>query len=354
VKVSLLSANDRAPSFCPVPVSVCVVAFTRFNSIEVDVVLIDCLEFKTVTTRCQAVALEYMAVEGDGSLLACGNRVDYELLTCEYISSDEDVRIVSLVCERIGLDCAVLVELDSGSLEETAVVRLLTDAVYNCSAVSMLSHIVIKLRIELALGVSYAEAFPEVDSGDLAALGCDIGLSPSGVNLDSFFLAELSVLRTHRHIVISLEAVEMNLIGTASYDGTGNVGSDVAAADDNDFAGHLNILARSDSPDEIDACANAFGILARDSHLAGTLKSRADIESVVSLSLEFLNRDVPADVNSHAKLYTELTKNVDFSINDILLKSERRDSVGQHAAWLGVSVEYGDIGVTLGREIVRA
>ena len=207
-----------------------------------DVVLVKRREVAGVAVDGQGLAFVDEAVQGNRAFAAHGQRVDHELLAGNDVAAGEDVGFCSLVSDRIDDGGTVAVKFHLRTCQQFLPVDLLADAVQHGRAVLAAGLVVVELRIESAFGVLDADALAERDAGCLAVLGADLSLAPAVVDHDAVRLAEFLVFLAHGHFVIAFEAVEVDALRALADRRAGHVRADVAAADDDDLAGHVPAL----------------------------------------------------------------------------------------------------------------
>ena len=280
------------------------------------------------------------AVDGYGALASCRDGVDHELLTRAGIAAHEDVRLAGLEGDGVRLDGAVAVEFHLRAFEQRAPVGLLADAEQHVRAFRGLRDPVIELRVESAFGVLDRQALAERDARRFAfGVLEDLRLTPARVDADAFFLAFSAVVRSHGHLVVAFEAVQVDALGAGSQSRSGHVRRDVAAADDDGLSGEAYRLVLVDLPGEFDAGAHAFGVFPRNAHFAAALQAGRDIEGLEALVAQLLQGHVPADFHAAADLDAHLLDDADLAFDNFLLQAEVGDAVHHHAAGALFAIE---------------
>ena len=133
---------------------------------EYDVILVERCEDAGVTVNHLVLSDVNVSVQGYSAFASHCESINYELLTGYDISACEDVRICSLESDWICDDEASRRELNLCTLEECAVIRLLSDGEEYCCAGFLCCFLVIELRIESALSVLNRYAFSELNALD--------------------------------------------------------------------------------------------------------------------------------------------------------------------------------------------
>ena len=98
-----------------------------------------------------------------------------------------------------------------------------------------------------------------------------------------------------------------------------------------------------DPLEEGDTGFNSFGVFTGDTGVSAALKSDGEIEGLVSFFTKSGDGDVLSDFNTAAEFDAHLSENIDLRLQDILLKTERGDSVEHHSAGTGFFLKYGHI-----------
>ena len=78
---------------------------------------------------------------------------------------------------------------------------------------------------------------------------------------------------------------------------------------------------------EADAGLYALRVLSGNAGLSAALQSDRQVEGLVALSLEILDRDVPPDFHAALELYAHLAKDIDLRLNKITSFSKRKDGI---------------------------
>ena len=177
--------------------------------------------------------------------------------------------------------------------------------------------------------------------------------APARVHPDVFFLSFLDFLRGGGHRVTGFETEHGNLRGTEPSGGSRAVDRDVSAADDDGFTGKLRDRAAERVFKEMHGDVGAFRGFIRDAGETAALAADRDIEGLIALLLQFVNRDIPADLHAAADLGAERADHVDFRGDDVLLQLVRRNTVLHHAARFLVLFKDRRL-VAAGRKIVGA
>ena len=120
-----------------------------------------------------------------------------------------------------------------------------------------------------------------------------------------------------------------------------HVNGNISAADYDDSALQFVGLVSKGSTKEVDRSGDTFCIFSRNASFAAALGTDGEIEGLISLFSEVVQRDVFAHVDTAFDFDTEFFDDVDFCVNDIFLKLKGRDAVGHHAARLLILLKYG-------------
>ena len=112
-------------------------------------------------------------------------------------------------------------------------------------------------------------------------------------------------------------------------------------------------LAEVHGAQELDAGEHARQLVARAAGRRALGGADGEVERLVALRAQRVERHVLADLNAGAELHAELLEHVDLRVDNVLLEAEARDAEREHAAGHGLLLEHGH-GVALDGEVVRA
>ncbi len=201
--------------------------------------------------------------------------------------------------------------------------------------------------------VEHAQAALELHARDLFIFNNDLFRPVAGVDFDVFVFRFLDFLVRSGHDVARLEAEQVDAVRADADRRTRNVDGDVAAADHDGFTAEIDGFAGVDSAKEFDAGHRVRRVFAFDSGFAAALRADCDIERVVSLPAQFVERNVFADVYAGLERYAHLPEHVDLRVDDVFFKAERRDAERQHATKPLLFFKHGDR-VAVQRKVIRA
>ena len=202
------------------------------------------------------------------------------------------------------------------------------------------------------LVVKYGQALLEYDSLYAAVLVLEnLFRSPAVHNGDALFLNLCDFILCGGHFVALLKAEHCNLAVSCSCSSSCNVGCNVTAADYYNITAELDGIILVDSAKEGYAAFNALCILAGYACKSAALKTDSNIECLVALSTQLIKGDVLANLNAALDLSTHSLDYINFSLNNLLVKTVVRDTVCEHTARTAFLLKY-CYGIALCSEII--
>ena len=267
------------------------------------------------------------SVHGFACELTAGNRIDRKPCAVVYITACEDIFFCGLEGNRICLDRAISVDFNSGSLEEVAHDDGLTDGQQDVVTAELDRFVLVILRVEASFAVLDAGALLEDDTGDLAVLGEDLLRTPAVHDFDAFCLCVFDFIVCRRHFILAFKAQHCDLAIRNTLCGTGNVDCDITAADDNDITFKAYGVIEVDAAQEFDTGLDVLGVFARNTGHTAALHTDRNVECLVALMTQILDRDIASDIHTALEFHTHLTQDIDFRIDDFLLKTEVRNTI---------------------------
>ncbi len=112
------------------------------------------------------------------------------------------------------------------------------------------------------------------------------------------------------------------------------VNSYITAADNYDITAKLSRLIFCCLVKEVNGYFNTVCIFTRNTRQATALTAYCDIEGFVALFSKLIYSNIFTDLDAALYLDSELSYYIDFSIDNILFKLIRRDTVAHHTARL--------------------
>ena len=104
---------------------------------------------------------------------------------------------------------------------------------------------------------------------------------------------------------------------------------------------------------ELDAGEHTLQIVARAAGRRALGGADGEVDRLVAVRAQRVERHVLADLNAEAELHAELLEHVDLRVDNVLLEAEARDAEREHTAGHGLLLKHGH-GVALDGEVVRA
>ena len=170
------------------------------------------------------------------------------------------------------------------------------------------------------------------DRGDFAVFREHFLRAPSVHDGNAFFFHLCDLVLGRGHFAAGLQAEHCDFAVCHAKRCAGYVRRDITAANYDDVAAKLHGRILVHLAQEIDACDDAFRILAGDTCKSAALQADRDIEGLEAAGAEIVERDVFADVDAAFYPGAHLLNDLYFGFHNILLQAEGRDSVHEHAA----------------------
>ena len=324
-----------------------------FNLGAVEIVLVERREVAAVTAHREALSGPYEAVDGNGALLAGGDRVDRELRAGEDVAADEDVRLRGLVGEAVRLRGIAAAELYALAIEHAAPLDALADGDEHEVRRNGDRIVLVVFRGKFVVFVKDGNALFEDDAGDAAVRDLKFLRAPAVVDLYALALCFLLLLGQSGHFGDGLEAVHGGMVRALAHGGAGDIDGDIAAADHNDLSLERRAAGERDITQEVDASDHALGVLAGDIQLSAALRADGDIEGFKALHAELRDGNIPADLDAGFEFDVHAAQNVDLGVDNALFEAEVRDAEREHAADAALLFKDGHA-VAVAREVVGA
>ena len=320
--------------------------------IDQEIFLVELIELAQVAADRKALTFVDEAVERLGAFASGSNRVDRKLRAGVDVAADKNVLLLGLVGDGIGDRVTLLAGLELADVQAAPVDRL-TDGGENGINLDGL-----KLagadRGAAALLIRLTK-FHDLDlkAADLAVVAENFNGRVEEAELHALFTGFGDFFLIGRHFVLAAAVNDIGL--SAETDGrAADVHCDIAAADDRALLADLGLVAEVDFAQEVDAAVYAGEILAGDAELGALLSTDGDIEALVALVTELLDRDILADLGVHLEVNAHLFQDFDFALERAAVETIAGNAHDEHAAGSRVAVEDGDIGVAHAREVVSA
>ena len=312
---------------------------------------IERLVVAVVTADELALAGVHEAVDGHGGLFAGGDGVDGKLRAGHKIAAREHVGLVGLI--RCGVDKhgAALAELELRAGVDAAQVDLLADGRDDGGDCKRL-ELARADGLAAALLVGLAEGHGlDLDGRGLALFAQNLDRGAQEAELHAFGLGLGDFFVRCGHL-LAAAAVEQRHVRTAAHGGARDVDGDIAAADDGDLFADGRALAEVHGAQELDTGEHTLQIVARAAGRRALGGADSEVDRLVAVRAQRVERHVLADLNAEAELHAELLEHVDLRVDNVLLEAEARDAEREHAAGDGLFLEHGH-GIALDGEIVR-
>jgi hypothetical protein len=129
--------------------------------------------------------------------------------------------------------------------------------------------------------------------------------------------------------------------------------ANISSAYDNDPALNLNLVTEVHVTQEVNACYNAFGVLALNVQPAPSLRADGDIKSFKALSAELRNCYVASDLDPGFELNAQLAQNIIFRRLQRPFQDGKGNSESLHAAKLFLLLKDSHL-IAVNRKIVCA
>ena len=230
--------------------------------------------------------------------------------------------------------------LRGGAGQNSAVIGALADGNQNIGAGHGDGFALVVNGGELALGVPHGQAAHQLNAGDLAALAQNALGRPAVVDDHTVGQAAVLLLGHGGHLLVLLQAVDVDAALAQAQGGAGHVDGCVAAADDHGVALQGGDAALVHAAQQVKAGHNAFQLLALNVQLQGFLETHGHVEGLEALFPQLLDGDVLAHFHAAAELHAHLTEHIDLGLDNGLIHTEVGDAVHQHAARGGFLIEY--------------
>ena len=283
----------------------------------------------------------HIPVNGDGALLACGDRVNGELRAGDNVAAREHVGLARLIARQRYGDGplrtgrhgnAVQVDLLPNGGDDRGNAQRIVYARADGLSVPQLHSL-------------YPERLRPAVTEDLNGGGEE---AEGNAFLDGFF--DLLVRGGHGGAVA---AVNDRNVRAEPDGGAGYIDGNIAAADDGNGLADLRRFAEIDRAQEIDAGHNARQLFADAAELRAAGRADGEIERLEALGAQRVERNVRSDGDAGLELHAQIAENVDFGADNVLFQPEGGDAQREHAAEFLFLLEYGH-GIPLEREVVGA
>ena len=142
-----------------------------------------------------------------------------------------------------------------------------------------------------------------------------------------------------RHALVVLDAVDGDLLGAEAQGGAAGVEGDVAAADDDHVLAHVDGLAECGRLEHAHGVEHALGVRARDGQRAAALKADGQVDGLVAVGQQAVDREVGAGGLAALQLDAEREDAVDVLLQRGLGQAVLGDAEAQHAAGLRLGLE---------------
>ncbi len=212
--------------------------------------------------------------------------------------------------------------------------------------------VLIILRIETSGLILNSKALLEGDTLNVTLfIAKDFLRTPSALDQNAIFLSFSDFVIRCRHDVTGLEADLGYMACTNTNCISGAVDCHVTTTDNYYVALDIILFVCIHFTKEVNCGYNTFAFFAGNTDLTTALATDCDIECLVALSTKLIEGDVLTNFNAGLELNAHFLHDIDFSLNNILLQLEGRNTVNKHTTTTLVLLEYGR-GVTLFSEVV--
>ena len=289
-------------------------------------------------------------VDGDSTLTASSDGIDGKLGAGVHIAANEDIGFRGLIGKAV-CNCTIsAAQFHLGTLQQITPQNALTDGQEYPVAGNGLGVIFIICRCKLAVFIPYADAALEDDAGYTAVFSENFLGAPAAVDCHILFQSFCDFFFGGGHLVPRLQAEHSYRLCAAALGGSCHVDGHIAAANNYSLAGYRIAFVSADSAKEVHGGHDTFCILTGDTRFASALAADGNVECLVTLCTQFVQRHVLAHFNAALDLHAHGLDDVDFGIDHIFLQLEAGDAVAEHTAGLFVLFENHG-GVTLFSQI---
>ena len=320
----------------------------RFND---NIVFVQLDELVLVAGDGLGLSGMHVAVHALAGLLAVRDRVDGKARAVRDVAAHKDAGLAGLEGQRIVLDRAVQVTLHICPFEKLSPLGGLADGLKDIRALDGDRAVVHKLGLKDMNLIKDGDALSEDDTRHLAVFCQDLLGTPAVHDRDAFRDGLFHFVARRGHLALTLETEHGDFAVRDAGRHAGHIHGHVSAADDDDVALQTDRVILIGPRQEADAELDAFRVLTGHAGPAATLQADGQIEGLIALSLEVLDRDVFSDFHAAFELDAHLAKHVDLRLDDVLFQTEGRNSVHQHTAGTALLLKYGDV-VAAGPQII--
>ena len=312
-------------------------------------------------------------MDGDRSLVTCGDGVDGELGAGVGVAAREDVGLGGLVGHGVGHGTAPTPELHGRPIKQASPLDALPDGEYHARRRHEGGVALVVGGREATVLVEHARAALERDAPDAAVLAAhDLGRTPAVVDGRAVLGGLGALLLARRHLGRALEAPHRDGLGAQARGRAGHVDGHVAAAHDhrgpvereppvagrrqaNPTRGLLEAplarLRHGDRPQEVHGHRHAGALLAGHARKPASLTANRQVERLEALRAQLVEGHVAPNLHVIAELRAHRLDDGDLGCNDVLLQLVAGDSVGEHAARTGAPLEHHGVVALLGQVV---
>ena len=295
----------------------------------------------------------HKTVDGNGALLACGNRINGKARAGVHIAAHKDIRLGSLVSRGIGHSALAAAKLHGFAIQQAAPLDALANAQHNIVTRQGNRHAFIIGGGKAALGIVQAGASFQHHAAHMAILCQKFFGAVSAADGSALFLRLGDLFSGSGHLFPRFQADHRHIAGPAAQGNAGGINGNIAAADHHGFAGHFVAFVPAHSAQQRNGGLDARSVLAGNPCCAAALAADGEIERLVPLGAQLGKGNVLANFHTAADGNTQLPQDVNFRINHIFFQLKAGDAVPQHAARVFVFLKYSRA-VALQRKEVRA
>ena len=257
-------------------------------------------------------------MDGHRALLTGGDGINGELRPRHGIAAGEHIVHARLIALRVRDDRAVGIRPKSGNIAQ---VYLLPDGGDNAVDGDGLKPAgadapAPSLRVHVAkLHKLDRERLGLAAAGDLGGGGEKAELHALGLRLGD-------LVRVGGHLISAAAVNDRYLVRAEAHSGARHVDGDIAAADNGDLFADLRRFAEVDLAQEVNAGEHARKIVALAANGSAAACADAEIECLVPVRAQRVERDVLADLDPGAELHAELAQNLNLRVDDVLVQPE--------------------------------
>ena len=306
-----------------------------------------------VAAQHQTLSRLHITVDGYGSLLACGNRVNRKLRPRIYIAARKHIRLSSLIGKPIRLYRPIAIANHAGIGQQISPIDRLPNGHQYCVRRYGDSFHVVKNRSKTVLFIKNRFTALKNNSGNTSIVRQQCRRAPSVVDKNTFCARFSDFVHTGRHFRLAFQAEHAHLRRMKAHCGTGNIDRYIPAADNNHISMQLNRLAQIHAPDKVNAGKHTLRIFSIQPKQPPGLCANGEVKRLKTLFPQLGNSHVPPNFHTCAELNAQFLEHIQFCLDNLFFQAERGDAKHQHTAGLILFFKYCN-GIPIYRQIIRA